>query len=192
MPDKNMAMLVKFRKLTRVDDFDDLTFDEAVDLARKARALRQDIQALLMTSYGEYVARLSMAKAVERGDLREFAEQAHINYASLRTWRSKYLEAGEKRGYETVLEEDMGIVNGVDNSPPHSETVVIEPAFVDMFDGTERKASELNDVIPVDDTSVSKKRFAKAKFEEIIYQGDAGILSITVRFRDGEKWERRY
>lgn len=142
MRSKATAVMVNYRKLVNVEDFEQWTWGELVSAAIKATDMRHRIEETIKTTYGDYIARLTMASAVKRGGIKEFCEEAGLNYGTVKNWRSQYLTAEQKREYKLKEPEPE----------PEPETIVIiddnsadesEPEFEDMFDGSTRKASEL-------------------------------------------------
>lgn len=144
MRSKATAALVKYRKIVNVEDFGSWTWDALVDAAQKATQMRSEIDEIVKTTYGDYIARLTMAPAVKRGGIKEFCEETGLNYGTVKNWRSRYLSEEQKREYRIREPEPASepepeaerIVTVDDNSQDEAE-------FTDMFNGETRKATEL-------------------------------------------------
>ena len=126
----------------------DLDFAGAVRKAKSAKRLKSAMVKGVYRGMGRYIAELSTLASVEHGGIAKFAKAIGMNYVTLKTHRSRYLDSGQKRRYvkkvtpatiPEVIEQPVEEAEVVDDKPP---------AFTDMFDGSTRTATELEVVEP--------------------------------------------
>ena len=170
----------------------DLDFAGAVRKAKSAKRLKSAMVKGVYRGMGRYIAELSTLASVEHGGIAKFAKAIGMNYVTLKTHRSRYLDSGQKRRYvkkvtpvtiPEVIEQPAEEAEVVDDKPP---------AFTDMFDGSTRTATELEVVEPYEPppSRVERKRTAVKR----VIQGMAprglsrGVRSVTVIWEDGDAW----
>ena len=170
----------------------DLDFAGAVRKAKSAKRLKSAMVKGVYRGMGRYIAELSTLASVEHGGIAKFAKAIGMNYVTLKTHRSRYLDSGQKRRYvkkvtpatiPEIIEQPVEEAEVVDDKPP---------AFSDMFDGSKRTATELEVVEPYEPppSRVERKRTAVKR----VIQGMAprglsrGVRSVTVIWEDGDAW----
>lgn len=114
----------------------DLDFAGAVRKAKSAKRLKSAMVKGVYRGMGRYIAELSTLASVEHGGIAKFAKAIGMNYVTLKTHRSRYLDSGQKRRYVKKV------------TPATIPEIIEQPVFTDMFDGSTRAATELEVVEP--------------------------------------------
>lgn len=83
---------------------EDIGWDDAVAKAKEVKAAKVAIVEGMEVGFGRYIAELSTVHAVTHGGISKFATAIGMNYATMKSHRSRYLEAGQKRRWARKVE----------------------------------------------------------------------------------------
>ena len=171
---------------------EDLDFAGAVAKAKAAKSLKAAMVKGVLKGMGRYIAELSTLASVKYGGIAKFAKAIGMNYVTLKTHRSRYLDSGQKRRYVKKV-TPVTIPEAIEQPVEEAEVVDDKPLeFTDMFDGSKRTATELEVVEPAESAASRaerKKTAAKRVIQGMRPRGLAhGVTVVTIRWEDGDAW----